>query len=135
MARLVSYAAGDHGHRPIPKVLARAELKLHDIDVIELNEAFDVKALAVIRRAGLDVNRVNVNGGVIALRHPLGCTGAKLTATILREMERRGVRYEMVTMCVGGGQGARDLRMGAVKWGRLQLCFSLPTPAAARYVL
>jgi acetyl-CoA acyltransferase len=93
----------------IPKALARAGLKLDDIGVIELNEAFGVQALAVIREAGLDVERVNVNGGAIALGHPLGCTGAKLTATILREMERRGRRYGMVTMCVGGGQGAAGI--------------------------
>jgi acetyl-CoA acyltransferase len=90
----------------IPKALALAGLKLDDIGVIELNEAFAVQALAVIRRANLDAERVNVNGGAIALGHPLGCTGAKLTASIVREMERRGSRYGMVTMCVGGGQGA-----------------------------
>ena len=93
----------------IPKALALAGLKLHDIGVIELNEAFAVQALAVIRRAGLDPERVNVNGGAIALGHPLGCTGAKLTATILREMERRHHRYGMVTMCIGGGQGAAGI--------------------------
>jgi acetyl-CoA acyltransferase len=117
MARFVSYAAAGvppeiMGIGPvvaIPKALALAGLKLHDIDVIELNEAFAVQALAVIRRAGLDPDRVNVNGGAIALGHPLGCTGAKLTATILREMERRRLRYGMVTMCVGGGQGAAGI--------------------------
>ncbi len=93
----------------IPKALALAGLKLDDIGVIELNEAFAVQALAVIRRAGLDAERVNVNGGAIALGHPLGCTGAKLTATILREMARRKSRYGMVTMCVGGGQGAAGI--------------------------
>jgi acetyl-CoA acyltransferase len=93
----------------IPKALALAGLKLEDIEIIELNEAFAVQALAVIRRAGLDPERVNVNGGAIALGHPLGCTGAKLTASILREMERRGARYGMVTMCVGGGQGAAGI--------------------------
>jgi acetyl-CoA acyltransferase len=93
----------------IPKALALAGLKLEDIDLIELNEAFAVQALAVIRRAGLDLERVNVNGGAIALGHPLGCTGAKLTATILREMERRKSKYGMVTMCVGGGQGAAGI--------------------------
>ena len=93
----------------IPKALALAGLKLDEIGVIELNEAFAVQALAVIRRAGLDPDRVNVNGGAIALGHPLGCTGAKLTATILREMERRKTRYGMVTMCVGGGQGAAGI--------------------------
>jgi acetyl-CoA acyltransferase len=93
----------------IPKALALAGLKLDDIDVIELNEAFAVQALAVIRQAGLDLEKVNVNGGAIALGHPLGCTGAKLTATVLREMERRQARYGMVTMCVGGGQGAAGI--------------------------
>jgi acetyl-CoA acyltransferase len=96
----------------IPKALVMAGLKLEDIGVIELNEAFAVQALAVIRKAGLDEQRINVNGGAIALGHPLGCTGAKLTATILREMERRGSRYGMVTMCVGGGQGAA----GVFEW-------------------
>lgn len=96
----------------IPKALALAGLKLEDIGVIELNEAFAVQSLAVIRAAGLDEARVNPNGGAVALGHPLGCTGAKLTATILREMERRGSRYGMVTMCVGGGQGAA----GVLEW-------------------
>jgi acetyl-CoA acyltransferase len=117
MARFVSFAAGGvppeiMGIGPvvaIPKALALADLKLDDIDVIELNEAFAVQALAVIRRAGLDLERINVNGGAIALGHPLGCTGAKLTATILREMQRRSARYGMVTMCVGGGQGAAGI--------------------------
>ena len=90
----------------IPKALVMAGIKLDDVGVIELNEAFAVQALAVIRKAGLDPERVNVNGGAIALGHPLGCTGAKLTATILREMPRRAARYGMVTMCIGGGQGA-----------------------------
>ena len=93
----------------IPKALAMAGLKLHDIGLIELNEAFAVQALAVIRKAGLDAESVNVNGGAIALGHPLGCSGAKLTATILREMQRRETRYGMVTMCVGGGQGAAGI--------------------------
>jgi acetyl-CoA acyltransferase len=93
----------------IPKALARAGVKLDEIEVIELNEAFAVQALAVIREAGLDPQCVNRNGGAIALGHPLGCTGAKLTATILREMERRQARYGMVTMCVGGGQGAAGI--------------------------
>jgi len=116
-ARFVSYATAGvppeiMGIGPvaaIPKALALAGLKLHEIDLIELNEAFAVQALAVIRRAGLDAGRVNVNGGAIALGHPLGCTGARLTATILREMERRQARYGMVTMCVGGGQGAAGI--------------------------
>ncbi len=77
--------------------------------MVELNEAFAVQALAVIREAGLDLETLNVNGGAIALGHPLGCTGAKLTATILREMTRRQSSYGMVTMCVGGGQGAAGI--------------------------
>ena len=117
MARFVSFAVGGvppeiMGIGPvvaIPKALALAGLALADIDVIELNEAFAVQALAVIREAGLDPNRINVNGGAIALGHPLGCTGAKLTATILREMGRRQSKFGMVTMCVGGGQGAAGI--------------------------
>lgn len=93
----------------IPKVLDKTGIKLDDIDVIELNEAFAVQALSVIREAGLDPEKVNLNGGAIALGHPLGCTGAKLTATILREMERRGSQYGMVTMCIGGGMGAAGI--------------------------
>jgi acetyl-CoA acyltransferase len=93
----------------IPKALALAGLKLPDIDLIELNEAFAVQALAVIQQAGLDLEKVNVNGGAVAMGHPLGCTGAKLTASILREMDRRNSRYGMVTMCVGGGQGAAGI--------------------------
>jgi len=93
----------------IPKALALAGLTLDQIGVIELNEAFAAQALAVIRAAKLDAARVNPNGGAIALGHPLGCTGAKLTATILREMDRRDARYGMVTMCVGGGQGAAGI--------------------------
>ena len=117
MARFVSFAVAGvppeiMGIGPvvaIPKALALAGLKKEDIGVIELNEAFGVQALAVIQRTGLDPVRVNPNGGAIALGHPLGCTGAKLTATILREMKRRGARYGMVTMCVGGGQGAAGI--------------------------
>jgi acetyl-CoA acyltransferase len=117
MARFLSFAVAGvppeiMGIGPavaIPKALALCGRKLSDIDVIELNEAFAVQALAVIRQVGLDQDRVNVNGGAIALGHPLGCTGAKLTATILREMKRRGSRYGMVTMCVGGGQGAAGI--------------------------
>ena len=93
----------------IPKALAMAGLTLADVGVVELNEAFAVQALAVIREAGLDAETLNVNGGAIALGHPLGCTGAKLTATILREMVRRETRYGMVTMCIGGGQGAAGI--------------------------
>ncbi|HEV2859480.1 MAG TPA: acetyl-CoA C-acyltransferase [Pyrinomonadaceae bacterium] len=117
MARFVAYATAgcppeEMGIGPvhaIPKVLRLAGLKLEDIDVIELNEAFAAQSLAVIRQLGLDPERVNVNGGAIALGHPLGCTGAKLTATILRELERRQGRYGMVTMCVGGGMGAAGI--------------------------
>jgi acetyl-CoA acyltransferase len=93
----------------IPKALKQAGLRLSDIGLVELNEAFAGQALAVIREAGLDPETVNVNGGAIALGHPLGCTGAKLTATILREMARREVRYGLVTMCIGGGQGAAGI--------------------------
>ncbi len=115
--RYVSFAVGGvppeiMGMGPvvaIPKALALADLKMSDLDVVELNEAFACQALAVISRAGLDPGKVNPNGGAIALGHPLGCTGAKLTATILREMERRKSRYGMVTMCIGGGQGAAGI--------------------------
>lgn len=114
LARLVAYATAgclpeEMGAGPIfaiPKVLKQAGLTLDDVGLIELNEAFAAQALAVIRELGLDPERVNVNGGAIALGHPLGCTGAKLTASILAEMARRQVRYGMVTMCVGGGMGA-----------------------------
>jgi acetyl-CoA acyltransferase len=117
MARYVAFATGGvapevMGIGPveaIPKALRQAGLTLDDIGVIELNEAFAVQALAVIRVAGLPIDRINVNGGAIALGHPLGCTGAKLTATVLREMRRRESRYGMVTMCVGGGQGAAGI--------------------------
>lgn len=90
----------------VPKAVRLAGLRLGDIDLIELNEAFAAQVLAVIRQLGLDPERVNVNGGAIALGHPLGCTGAKLTATLLHEMRRRKARYGLVTMCVGGGMGA-----------------------------
>jgi acetyl-CoA acyltransferase len=93
----------------IPKVLKLTGLKLDEIDVIELNEAFAVQSLAVIKMLGIDPARVNPNGGAIALGHPLGCTGAKLTASILRELERRNARYGMVTMCIGGGMGAAGI--------------------------
>jgi acetyl-CoA acyltransferase len=93
----------------IPKVLKLTGLSLDQMDVIELNEAFAVQALAVIQHAGIDPSRVNPNGGAIALGHPLGCTGAKLTASILRELERRNARYGMVTMCIGGGMGAAGI--------------------------
>ena len=117
MARFVSFATGGvppeiMGIGPvvsIPKALKMAGLTLDDIGVIELNEAFGCQALAVMKEAGLNPDKVNVNGGAIALGHPLGCTGAKLTATILREMARRQSKYGMVTMCVGGGQGAAGI--------------------------
>jgi acetyl-CoA acyltransferase len=93
----------------IPKALKLTGLKLEQIDVIELNEAFAVQSLAVIKTLGIDPARVNPNGGAIALGHPLGCTGAKLTASILRELARRNARYGMVTMCIGGGMGAAGI--------------------------
>jgi len=89
----------------IPKALSQAGLKLNDIDLIELNEAFATQALAVIQESGLDPSIVNVNGGAIALGHPLGCTGAKLSTQLFNEMRRRGNKYGMVSACVGGGQG------------------------------
>ncbi|HJX89445.1 MAG TPA: acetyl-CoA C-acyltransferase [Pyrinomonadaceae bacterium] len=117
MARFVAYATAgcppeEMGIGPvfaIPKALKLAGLTLADIDVIELNEAFAAQSLAVIKTLGLDPDKVNVNGGAIALGHPLGCTGAKLTASILRELQRRNGRYGMVTMCVGGGMGAAGI--------------------------
>jgi acetyl-CoA acyltransferase len=117
LARLVAFAATgclpeEMGIGPIsavPKALKLAGLTLSDIDLIELNEAFAAQALAVLRALGIDPEKVNVNGGAIALGHPLGCTGAKLTATLLSEMHRRQVRYGMVTMCVGGGMGAAGI--------------------------
>ena len=117
MARFVSFAVGGvppeiMGIGPIvaiPKALKQAGLTLADIGLVELNEAFAVQALAVAREVGLNLETLNVNGGAIALGHPLGCTGAKLTATILREMKRRDVKYGMVTMCIGGGQGAAGI--------------------------
>ncbi len=95
--------------KAVPKALKMAGLKLEDMDVIELNEAFASQALAVIRELGMDIDRVNVNGGAVALGHPLGCTGAKLTATLLHEMKRRKAKYGMVTMCIGGGMGAAGI--------------------------
>jgi acetyl-CoA acyltransferase len=117
LARLVSFAVagvppeimGIGPVEAIPKALKLAGLKVGDLDLVELNEAFACQALAVIEAAGLDPARVNVNGGAIALGHPLGCTGAKLTAQILAEMRRRKARYGLVTMCVGGGMGAAGI--------------------------
>jgi acetyl-CoA acyltransferase len=117
LARFVSFAyAGclpeEMGIGPIyaiPKALKMAGLTLDQIDLIELNEAFAAQSLAVIKTLGIDPAKVNVNGGAIALGHPLGCTGTKLTASLLSEMKRRGARYGLVTMCVGGGQGAAGI--------------------------
>ncbi len=89
----------------VPKALKQAGLKLEDIDVIELNEAFAAQSLAVIRDLKLDESKVNPNGGAIALGHPLGCTGAKLTIQLMNEMEVQNKKYGMVTACIGGGQG------------------------------
>ena len=117
LARFLSFATA--GYAPeemgigpvfaIPKALKMAGLALDQIEVIELNEAFAAQSLAVMRLANIDPARVNPNGGAIALGHPLGCTGAKLTATILRELQRRQARYGLVTMCVGGGMGAAGI--------------------------
>ena len=93
----------------VPKLLRRLRIKLTRIDLVELNEAFAAQSLPVIRELGLDPDRVNVNGGAIALGHPLGCTGAKLTATLLYEMKRREAKLGLVTMCIGGGMGAAGL--------------------------
>lgn len=93
----------------IPKVLAQCGLNQDDIDLFELNEAFAAQSLAVVKRLGIDPTKVNVNGGAIALGHPLGCTGAKLTATVIHELRRRKGRYGMVTMCIGGGMGAAGI--------------------------
>jgi acetyl-CoA acyltransferase len=117
LARFVSFATAgcppeEMGLGPvhaIPKALKLAGLTLADLDLIELNEAFAAQALAVIKLAGLDLEKTNVNGGAIALGHPLGCTGAKLAATMLGELKRRNARYGMVTMCVGGGMGAAGI--------------------------
>jgi acetyl-CoA acyltransferase len=114
LARLVAFATAGYlpeemGLGPvyaIPKALKIAGLKLDDIAVIELNEAFAAQALSVIKEGGLDISKINPNGGAVALGHPLGCTGAKLTATIIRELKRRNGRYGIVTMCIGGGMGA-----------------------------
>ena len=117
LARFVAFATA--GYKPeemgigpvyaIPKVLKLAGLQLSNIDLFELNEAFAAQSLSVIKEAGLDPEKVNPNGGAIALGHPLGCTGAKLTASIIRELKRRNGRYGVVTMCVGGGMGAAGI--------------------------
>jgi acetyl-CoA acyltransferase len=117
LARFVGFSAA--GVRPevmgigpvkaVPKLLDRLGMKLDDIDLIELNEAFAAQALAVIRILEMDPQKVNVNGGAIALGHPLGCTGTKLTVQIINELKRRNARYGLVTMCIGGGQGAAGI--------------------------
>jgi acetyl-CoA acyltransferase len=114
LARFVGY--GVAGVRPeimgvgpiaaIPKLLKRQGMSLDDIDLFELNEAFAAQSLAVIRHLEINAERVNVNGGAIALGHPLGCTGSKLTVQLIHEMKRRGSKHGMVTMCIGGGMGA-----------------------------
>jgi acetyl-CoA acyltransferase len=117
LARFVAYAtAGVEPERfgigPVPavrKALKIAGLTLDQIDLVELNEAFAAQVLACLRELPIDPNRLNVNGGAIALGHPLGCTGAKLTTTLLYEMQRRNARYGLVTMCVGGGMGAAGI--------------------------
>ena len=117
VARLVSYVAAGVDPRimgigpvaAVPKALERAGLKKDDIDQVELNEAFAAQSLAVIRKLELDPEKVNVNGGAIALGHPLGCSGAKLSVQLFNEMRRRGQKYGMVTACVGGGQGVAGI--------------------------
>jgi acetyl-CoA acyltransferase len=114
LARFVTFAVG--GVEPdymgigpvvaIPKALEKAGLKKDDVDLIELNEAFAAQGLAIVKELGLDPDKINVNGGAIALGHPLGCTGSKLTTQLIYEMARRSSRYGMVTMCIGGGMGA-----------------------------
>ena len=114
IARLISYGAvgvdpkimGIGPVNAIPKALNQAGLKLNDIDLVELNEAFASQSIAVIRETGIDPEKVNVNGGAISLGHPLGCTGAKLSVQLFNEMKRRKNKYGLVTMCVGTGQGA-----------------------------
>ena len=117
LARFVAYATAGvaperFGTGPVPairKVLKLAGLSMNDIDLIELNEAFAAQVLACLRELPMDEARLNVNGGAIALGHPLGCTGAKLTTSLIYEMQRRQARYGLVTMCVGGGMGAAGI--------------------------
>ena len=117
LARFIAYATAGvkpelFGLGPVPamqKALKRAGLPFDDIDLVELNEAFAAQVLACLREFPIDENKLNVNGGAIALGHPLGCTGAKLTTTLLHELKRRNGRYGMVTMCVGGGMGAAGI--------------------------
>ncbi len=116
-ARMISYAVAGVDPRvmgigpvaAIPKALEKANMKLEDLDLVELNEAFAAQSLAVIREVGLNLETLNVNGGAIALGHPLGCTGAKLTISVLNELRRRNKKYGMVTACVGGGQGVASI--------------------------
>jgi acetyl-CoA acyltransferase len=117
IARMVNYAVagvppkimGIGPVKAIPKVLKQADMKLEDIEMIELNEAFSSQSLAVMRTLGLNPDIINVNGGAISLGHPLGCSGAKLSVQLFEEMKRRKQRYGMVTMCVGTGQGAAGI--------------------------
>jgi acetyl-CoA acyltransferase len=117
IARLVSYSVAGVPPRimgigpieSIPMALKQAGMKLDEIDLIELNEAFASQSLAIIRKLELDISKLNVNGGAIALGHPLGCTGAKLSVQIFNELKRRKQKYGMVTMCVGSGQGATGI--------------------------
>jgi acetyl-CoA acyltransferase len=117
MARFVAYATAGvaperFGIGPVPAItraLTMAGLTLDDIDLFELNEAFAAQVLACLRELPIDSERLNVNGGAIALGHPLGCTGAKLTTTLLHELRRRNARYGIVSMCVGGGMGAAGI--------------------------
>jgi len=117
IAKLIAYAAAGVSPRimgigpveAIPRALKQVDLNLDDIDQIELNEAFATQSLAVIKKAGLDPDKVNLNGGAVALGHPLGCTGAKLSIQLINEMRRRKQKYGMVTACVGGGQGVAGI--------------------------
>ena len=117
MARFISFAVGGVAPeimgigpvKAIPKALKLANLALNDLDLVELNEAFASQSLAVIREVGLNIDLVNVNGGAIALGHPLGCTGAKLSTQLFHEMKRRDAKYGLVTMCIGGGMGAAGI--------------------------
>jgi acetyl-CoA acyltransferase len=117
LARVVGYATAGvppelFGIGPVPavrKLLARTGVPLDAIDLVELNEAFAAQVLACLKDLAIDEDRLNVNGGAIALGHPLGCTGARLTVSLLHEMRRRGSRYGLVTLCVGGGMGAAAL--------------------------
>jgi acetyl-CoA acyltransferase len=117
LARFVAYATAGvkpelFGIGPVPairKLLSRIGVSIDDVDLVELNEAFAAQVLACLQELPIDPDRLNVNGGAIALGHPLGCTGARLTTTLLHEMRRRRSRYGMVTMCVGGGMGAAAL--------------------------